>query len=173
MRASSPVLRQPRRWWSAALCAALALGALAPGVASAQYRHGGGHWHAGWGGYGRVYSGLPLRPEFRVFYDFDKREVLFSVNYWDFDYVFPHLYDATDKIVFRHERPRLEYEFSANKKQVEDMILNHLADVAGLDGPWSVDLLQDEHGPFLWNGRIQGHVGRARLQDAQNGLVDL
>lgn len=60
MPASSSVLRQRRRWWSAALCAALALGAAAPGAAWAQYRHGGGHWHGGWGGYGRVYGGLPL-----------------------------------------------------------------------------------------------------------------
>jgi len=61
MSASSPELHRPRRWCSAALCAALALGAVAPASAWAQYRHGGGgFWHGSWGGYGRVYSGLPL-----------------------------------------------------------------------------------------------------------------
>lgn len=95
-----------------------------------------------------IYGGLPLRPEFRVFYDFDIRTVLFSVNYWDYNYVFPHLYDATDKIVFQHERPRLEYEFKANKQHAEDLIRNRMAGVSGLEGPWSADLLQDDYGQF-------------------------
>jgi len=65
MSASSSVVRAPRRWWTVALCAALALGAAAPGAAWAQYRHGGaghghGGWTGGWYGYGRVYGGLPL-----------------------------------------------------------------------------------------------------------------
>lgn len=51
-----------------------------------------------------IYNGLPLRPEFRVFYDFDARKPIFTANYWDYDYVYPHLYHATDKIIFEHER---------------------------------------------------------------------
>ena len=41
-----------------------------------------------------IYSGLPLRSEFRVFYDFDLKKVLFTANYWEYDYIYEHLYDC-------------------------------------------------------------------------------
>ncbi len=63
-----------------------------------------------------IYHGLPLRSEFRVFYDFDLKKVLFTANYWDYDSVYGRLYDATDKIIFDHERERLESTFKEKKK---------------------------------------------------------
>ena len=51
-----------------------------------------------------IYEGLPLRPEFRVFYDFDTQEPLYTANYWAYEHVYPNLYEATDKIIFEHER---------------------------------------------------------------------
>lgn len=76
-----------------------------------------------------IYNGLPLRPEFRVFYDFDTREPIFTANYWDYDYVYPHLYHATDKIVFEHERERLEGVYAHFKDAVQDKVADAMRDV--------------------------------------------
>ena len=94
-----------------------------------------------------IYGGLPLRTEFRVFYDFSKKEVIFIENYWKFNYVFPNLYSATDKIVFEHERARIEEEFEKYKGIVYDFVSDSLKNVDGLEGPWSVDIMH-ESGKF-------------------------
>lgn len=93
-----------------------------------------------------IYSGLPLRSEFRVFYDFDLKKVLFTANYWDYDNVYEHLYDVTDKIIFDHEWERLESTFKEKKDMVEELVAEHMARVEGLSGPWSVDLMMTEAG---------------------------
>lgn len=95
-----------------------------------------------------IYNGLPLQPEFRVFYDFDAKKVLYSVNYWDYDYVYPHLYDATDKIVFASQKEKLEHIFSERREEVEKLISDHMPNVEGLSGQWSVDILLDCEGTF-------------------------
>ncbi len=95
-----------------------------------------------------IYNGLPLRPEFRVFYDFDTRKPVFTANYWDFDYVYPHLYDATDKIIFYHERKRIEGAYKKHKDSVQAMVADAMQNVQGLTGQWSVDILMDEDGSF-------------------------
>ena len=96
-----------------------------------------------------IYNGLPLRSEFRVFYDFEEQKPIFTVNYWDFNYVYPHLYAATDKIIFEHERNRLEKAFSENRDRVQAMVDTAMKRVNGLNGQWSVDILMDESGT-LW-----------------------
>lgn len=88
-----------------------------------------------------IYNGLPLRSEFRVFYDFTKRKVIFVENYWNYGYVFPNLHDATDKIVFEHERERIEREFDTRKQEVSELVASAMQNVEGLEGPWSVDIM--------------------------------
>ena len=92
-----------------------------------------------------IYNGLPFRPEFRVFYDFDSREVIFVANYWDYEYVYPHLYDATDKIVFNAMREKQEQAFNAYKGKVAAMVSVAMRDVEGLSGPWSIDIMMDKY----------------------------
>lgn len=88
-----------------------------------------------------IYNGLPLRSEFRVFYDFTKRKVIFVENYWNYGYVFPNLRDATDKIIFEHERERLEREFDNRKQEVSELVASAMENVTGFEGPWSVDIM--------------------------------
>lgn len=95
-----------------------------------------------------IYNGLPFRNEFRVFYDFDKQEPIFTVNYWDYDYVYPHLYHATDRIIFKHERERMEDTYNAKKDEVQAMVGEAMKNVTGLSGQWSVDILLDEGGTY-------------------------
>lgn len=64
-----------------------------------------------------IYNGLPLRTEFRVFVDFDKNEVLYIVNYWDYDYCYDKL-DLTDRIIFDYMKEILKNEYESNKEKV-------------------------------------------------------
>lgn len=101
-----------------------------------------------------------------MFYDFNTREPLYTVNYWDYDYCYPHLYEATDKIIFEHEREKIENAFEKNKDKVQQLVADAMKNVEGLDGKWSVDVLLDEKGDFwlidmavaqqsaYWNPRI-------------------
>lgn len=96
-----------------------------------------------------IYNGLPFRPEYRVFYDFDAKMPIFSVDYWDKDYVYPNLYDATDRLIFDawyEDHIRAEYE--KNEKAVVRAVASAMLQVEGLSGPWSVDVMQDERGNF-------------------------
>lgn len=89
-----------------------------------------------------IYRGMPLRSEFRVFYDFDKKEILYSVNYWDYDCCNKYLC-VTDRIVFEHERERLDSSFNERKDEVEQLVKEHMKDVK-LNGKWSIDILYNE-----------------------------
>lgn len=94
-----------------------------------------------------MYEGMPLRPELRVFYDFDARKVLYSVNYWDYEYVAKGLYERTDKIVFEAVHMELEEGFVKNKDRVEYTVHEAMQDVA-LNGRWSIDVLLE--GERMW-----------------------
>ncbi|MBQ8300153.1 MAG: hypothetical protein IJX99_09980 [Clostridia bacterium] len=96
-----------------------------------------------------IYHGLPLRSEFRVFYDFTKHKVIFIENYWNYGYVFPNLHDATDKIVFEHERERLEREFDSRKQEVSELVASAMQNVEGFEGPWSVDIMLEGNTYYL------------------------
>lgn len=88
-----------------------------------------------------IYDGMPLRTEFRCFYDFDQKKLLYSVNYWDWDYCHDSIArNATDRIVYEAYYPQVEEEYRARLPQVEAMIRTHLKDV-DVTGIWSVDIL--------------------------------
>lgn len=91
-----------------------------------------------------IYGGLPFRTEFRVFYDFDTHEVIFTANYWDYDYLYPHLYDRTDRIVFDAMRDEMQEKFEKYRGEVEALVAEHMKNVQGLSGPWSIDIMLNE-----------------------------
>lgn len=93
-----------------------------------------------------IYNGLPFRSEFRVFYDFDTSRIIDIVNYWDYDYCYPHIHNLTDKIVFDHERERMERVFRNKKAEIVCMVDNAMKTVTGLTGKWSIDILFDGTG---------------------------
>lgn len=88
-----------------------------------------------------IYYGLPLRPEFRVFYDMDNKEVLYTVNYWDYDYCRPNITNRTDQIVFDYYKDYLDSKFNEYKDIVEKLVKNSEFD---LTGKWSVDIMLDD-----------------------------
>jgi hypothetical protein len=100
-------------------------------------------WHTA-----TIYNGMPLRVEIRTFYDFDKRDTLYSVNYWDYEQIAPNLGFRTEKIVFDHVRHEIEEGFREHRMKVEAKVFEHMANVQGLEGIWSVDTLIDENGEY-------------------------
>ena len=92
-----------------------------------------------------IYKGLPFRPEFRVFYDFDLHEVLFTVNYWDYEYCRPHLFDATDKIIFDKMRPYIVHAYDLFKEKVASAVSQAMEGVTDLTGPWSIDVMLENY----------------------------
>lgn len=102
-----------------------------------------------------IYDGLPLRPEFRVFYDFDRREPIFIANYWEYDYIrnnngLDKLYDLTDKIVFDYMREPQAKKYEEKKDEILQLVADHMQGVQGLAGPWSIDIMLTERDhPYL------------------------
>jgi len=91
-----------------------------------------------------IYNGMPLRPEFRVFYDFDEHKVLYSVNYWDWDYCHKRISDnITDKIIYEYYYDTINQFFIDNKDKVEKMVATCMKGV-NLKERWSIDIMWDE-----------------------------
>ena len=84
-----------------------------------------------------------MRCEIRVFYDADKKCVLYPVNYWDYDYVFPNLRERTDQIIFKEVGPELQKSYEQYKDFVCSKIEKAFENV-DLTGKWSIDIMIDE-----------------------------
>ncbi len=93
-----------------------------------------------------IYNGLPFRPEFRVFYDFDTHKVLYSANYWDWDYCHDKITrNMTDKLVYEAMYPLIKEAYNAYHEEVEAMVGEAMKNVTGLTGQWSIDILQKKY----------------------------
>lgn len=96
----------------------------------------------------RIYNGMPLNPELRLFYDFDAGKPLYIVNYWDWEYCHDGIKN-TDVKTYKDFYPTIESDYQANVQRVYEEASRALKDVKGLDGVWSVDFLIDGEGT-LW-----------------------
>ena len=89
----------------------------------------------------KIYDGMPLRPEFRVFYDFDGRKILYVVNYWDYDYCHEAIErDETDGLVYNHAYGQINRFFMNHKDDVVNFVDGHMKNV-DMNGIWSVDIM--------------------------------
>lgn len=102
----------------------------------------------------KIYNGMPLNTEFRVYYDFDKKEILGVFNYWDKDTM-----NVSLNIVGKHlpsdiiESKKEEYatfksminildiEFDELKNSLIGFVNNNMSKVVGLEGIWSIDFM--------------------------------
>lgn len=97
-----------------------------------------------------IYHGMPLRNEYRIFFNFDTKKALYGVNYWDWDYCHDDISrDFTDKIIYETVYPDIQKRFEANKDNVMMIVEEKMRNVEGLAGIWSVDILEDEE-HSLW-----------------------
>lgn len=99
-----------------------------------------------------IYKGLPLRTEYRVFFDADSDEILGIHPYWDeavmrkrFENgILPEgsKHDAHDAITFEMAAGRLKETFLVNKDRIMDEVAKFLPDLH-LSGQWSLDVMQE------------------------------
>ena len=96
-----------------------------------------------------IYSGMPLRCEIRVFYDFDRHRAIYAKNYWDWDYCYKAISrNPTDKIVYEAVYPQLESRYQEVSQFAMELVEKSLANVTGLKGIWSVDLMEVDNRKF-------------------------
>lgn len=90
----------------------------------------------------KIYYGMPLRPEIRVFYDFDKRKVLYSANYWDWEYCHDSICrNPEDAKEYEAAYPTIKSIYDACHLEVEDLVASRMKNVEGLKNIWSVDMM--------------------------------
>lgn len=98
-----------------------------------------------------IYTGMPLRTEYRVFVDFDAGTILGINPYWDPDVMknrFGNGSDANtpdklhDYVIYKAYEETLMAEYRRNKSLVREKIESMLGEIP-LSGQWSIDIMQD------------------------------
>lgn len=98
-----------------------------------------------------IYNGMPLHTEYRVFVDFDTKEVLGANPYWDPKVMkerFSKGADADsskmkhDYVVYSMHEKTLMSRYSENVKKVIDKIERLLPNI-DMSGQWSIDIMQN------------------------------
>ena len=97
-----------------------------------------------------IYHGLPLRTEYRIFVDFDTKQVIGINPYWDpnimqkkFSQNIDTNIDARhDYITYTANKDRLMDRYNSNKATVIEHIHNVLPEI-NLQGQWSIDIMQN------------------------------
>lgn len=90
-----------------------------------------------------IYSGMPLRPEYRVFYDFDNNKVVYNTEYWEYDTMINGIHDEQDREVYKSTYPNLHKNYISNLDPVLEYAKKELPKIKGLEGIWSVDFMLD------------------------------
>ena len=104
-----------------------------------------------------IYHGLPLHTEYRVFVDFDTKEVLGIHPYWDPDVMKKHFSEESrpddpdayhDYCTYSVNEEKLMQRYEKNK----DTVCEHAQNIISLDnelaGQWSMDIMQN--GDDFW-----------------------
>jgi hypothetical protein len=115
-----------------------------------------------------IYNGMPLRNEYRIFYNFDTKSALYVVNYWDWKYCYDSISrNITDKIVYESHYGRLQEHYDENKNKIMQYVEEHMQNVTGLEGIWSIDIMEANgnlwlidmaigHRSAYWNSVLAG-----------------
>lgn len=91
-----------------------------------------------------IYNGMPLRPEVRIFYDFDRKKLLYDKFYWDWDYCFSHIEGTPDEQEYTDTYPVIFNDYLSKRDWILEVAEKKLAEVEGMEGIWSVDFLLDK-----------------------------
>ncbi len=106
----------------------------------------------------RIYGGMPLSTEFRVFYDFTTRRPLYCANYWDEGYcrdaIGRHPKDLRE---YDRRLPALEKTYREQAPMAFELVRKTFSNVEGLKDVWSVDLLLDSDGGWWLIDMAQAH----------------
>ncbi|MDE5630260.1 MAG: hypothetical protein K2I70_01535 [Bacilli bacterium] len=104
-----------------------------------------------------IYKGLPLHTEYRVFVDFDTKEIIGMSPYWEPNTMkqrFGHKNDSNsphnihDYTIYAMHEPILMKRYEENKQKVKDYVQNLINSTDKLNGQWAIDIMQN--GDDLW-----------------------
>ena len=87
----------------------------------------------------KIYEGMPLNTEFRVFYDFENKEIMGIFNYWDTEVMLENL-RGKDKITFLDNFEKIEEEYEIRKQAVIEEVEKNIGKCE-LEGQWSMDFM--------------------------------
>ena len=96
-----------------------------------------------------IYHGLPLRTEYRVFVDFDSKEVLGINPYWDKEVMNRRFNnprnndDLHDYVTFNANVDRMMHRYNENRDKVLRYIKKFLDRNESMSGQWSMDIMQN------------------------------
>lgn len=101
-----------------------------------------------------IYKGLPLHTEYRVFVDFDTKQVIGITPYWDSkvmkqrfgneeDSDSPHM--MHDYIIYSAHEEILMNRYNENVDSVKKHIESMLSDIENINGQWSIDIMQNDN----------------------------
>lgn len=103
----------------------------------------------------KIYMGLPLNTEYRIFVDFDRKIILSSNQYWDKEVMNKRFkenrnnHDIHDMVTFNMALERLEMTYDENINKVKDMVQKLLDNNIKMKGQWSIDIMQVEDEFYL------------------------
>lgn len=89
-----------------------------------------------------IYNGMPLHTEFRIFYDFDTKELVGTANYWHPEVMNRYL-SPEDSLRYTKEESQIVTDYNQYKKQVAEEVAKFMDGVTGLSGKWSVDVMKN------------------------------
>ena len=98
-----------------------------------------------------IYHGMPLREEIRVFYDMDKKEIKYWVDYWDYEYCAKNIYNKNDRIIFDYFHNKIgnrEVNHFDELHYIWDRIQADISSLKfdkALTGVWSIDFLYNKY----------------------------
>jgi len=106
---------------------------------------------------------MPLHTEYRVFYDFDKKEVVGIANYWNPEVMTLEVLRSDDYFEYEKVRNKIKKEYDEHKQSVVNEVHKFLKNCETLQGKWSIDVMKN--GDDFWL------IDIARME--RSALVDL
>ena len=93
-----------------------------------------------------IYNGMPLRPEMRMFYDFNSKKILYKVFYLEKEYCRDRIFEMNenDGKVYDDNYDSIFAEYERLSEKHYDAISEALSKVNGLSRIWSVDFILEE-----------------------------
>lgn len=89
-----------------------------------------------------IYNGMKLNTEIRAFYDFDTKELLGLVNYWDYNTMINGLFNEDDLKTFKEVGKEIEEDYKRVSPQLEKLLKESLQNIEiELKGRWSIDFM--------------------------------
>lgn len=104
-----------------------------------------------------IYKGLPLRVEYRIFADFDTKQILACCNYWDPDLLKQRFSQGSDKdsphnkhdyVIIQMHEAHMQHQFDQTKDKISDEVQKLLFD-SELKGQWAVDIMKNGDDYYL------------------------